>query len=147
MGQLQPIPLYHSLELVADEPAPPRARRRVRRATRRVRAILLIGALATAFISACARGTRLDMQCRQARETCTRLEAEIGELVVAGSVLTEPSRVQHTALTTGLIALSAADKVAVTPALLPRSAELRDGEPAAPPPQLAAWADLGTLNR
>jgi len=147
MGQPEPIPLYHSLELVADEPAPPRPRRRVRRTTRRVRAILLIGALATAFISACVQGTRLDMQCRQARETCTRLEAEIGELVVAESVLTEPSRVQHIALTKGFVGLPASDRIAVSPALLPQSADLRDGEPAAPPPQLAAWANLGTFSR
>ncbi len=148
MGQPESIPLYHSLELVADEPAPPpRSRRRVCRATRRVRAILLIGVLATAFISACVRGTRLDMQCRQAKEACTRLEAEIGELVIDESVLTEPSHVQQIALQKGFVALPTADKIAVTPALLPQSADLREGQPAAPAPQLTAWAGLGTLDR
>jgi cell division protein FtsL len=148
MGQPEPIPLYYSPQLVADEPAPPhRPRRRVGSVTRRVRAILLIGALATAFISACVRGTRLDMQCRQSRDACTRLEAEIGELVVDESVLTEPSRVQQIALTKGFVALPAGDKVEVSPALLLQPSDPHQGEPANPPPQLAAWADLGTLNR
>jgi hypothetical protein len=143
MGQPQPIPLSDPLHLVPDLPAPHR-RRRAQLRLRRVRAIVAIGLLAVGFLLACVRGQQLDQRCRRAQDACARLEAGIGELVVADSVLTEPGRVQTVALTLGYVPLTATDRVAVSPALLARPPATRESAPESPEGGLTAWAGLGT---
>ena len=147
MGQPERIPLYETIEIVPDEVASPLPRPRRRRRPHRVRTIVLVGVAATVYLSAFVRGARIDLECRQAREACTRAEAEIGELVIRDSVFADPGRVQRIALLQGLQAPSGTDKVAVDRDLLPRALMADTDAPPAPPPQLTAWAGLGAPDR
>ena len=147
MGRSEPARIYHSPEPVpARTPSPaPQRRRRPRRRPHHVRNILLVGSVATVLIGAGVRAHRLDMECRQAKESCVRMEAEIGELVVADSALTDPGRVQRIAISQGYAPPAGSEQVAVNPALLPPPSAPPTGEPKGPPPQLAAWAGVGSL--
>ncbi len=110
-----------------------------------MRNILLVGSVATVFIGAGVRAHQLDMECRQAKESCARMEAEIGELAIVDSGLTDPGRVQRIAISQGYAPPAGSERVAVSPALLPPPSTSPTGEPKGPAPQLAAWAGMGSL--